>query len=57
MRKDELVSPEKLLELARAIVRQSEEDAEMPEKRYIIGAFLIVAICVLGPVAWFLVIN
>jgi hypothetical protein len=55
MRSDEIVSQEKLLELARAIVRQAEENAEVPEKRYIIGAFLTVAVCVIGPVLWVMV--
>jgi hypothetical protein len=57
MRSDEIVSPEKLRELAQVYSRQSEADAEIDENRYIIGAFLIVAGCVIGPVLWFTVIR
>jgi hypothetical protein len=53
---EELVSPEKLLELAQAYGREYEAITEAHAKRYIIGAFIIVAVCVLGPVAWFVVI-
>ena len=56
MRKDELVSPEKLLELAQAYGREYEASPVASGNGVIIVAFLIVAVCVLGPVAWFVVL-
>jgi hypothetical protein len=57
MRSDEIVSPEKLLELAQVYSRQSEASTENPPKGTIAVAFLIVAVCVIGPVLWFTVIR
>jgi hypothetical protein len=57
MRNEEIVSSEKLLELAQAYGRQYEAETEMHEKRYIVGAFLTVAVCVIGPVVWFWVFQ
>jgi hypothetical protein len=57
MRNEEIVSPEKLRELAQVYSRQSEAGAEIPPKGTITVAFLIVAVCVIGPVLWVTVIR